>query len=536
MTVRPSNPTPERSGPVAAAKPFASAPAGRGEASCSLRVTAPWFLVAFIALALLAAVPILLTALPPLFDYPNHLARMHIIAALPGSPALRRFYEVVWQPIPNLAMDLIVPPLASLIGLETAGRLFVLATILLLAAGPALLARAVQGAFGPTALLGFLLAYDKMLFWGFLNYLFGLGLAFACFAGWMALRRRAVPVRLACGALFALLTYTAHLEAAGVYGVMVVSTEAALALREHRAWRGRCAPLLVAGAPFLLPLALLLLTGQGLAGGGVAFGPPGRKIDNLGNIVGTESPVLDALCLVAILGGLALGFWRGWLRLTPVLVPALAALGLVYLAMPTHVLTAYGADHRLPLALALLLVAALRWTGGASRARRFLGAALVLFLAEIASVALSWHRSERVYAAILRVLDRLEPGSLVAVAFSPHAIHLGPTPILHMPALAVIRRDAFVTTLFNHPSQQPLRLRPPLPALTEVLRPDLVWGWLGGAGAIDVAALRSMDALIAVDPPPGPQLPAPWLRPVAAGGGISLYRVVPPTSPAPRPR
>jgi len=33
----------------------------------------------FAVLLALAAVPVLSTALPPLFDYPNHLARMHLL-------------------------------------------------------------------------------------------------------------------------------------------------------------------------------------------------------------------------------------------------------------------------------------------------------------------------------------------------------------------------------------------------------------------------------------------------------------------------
>ena len=38
-----------------------------------------------LALAL-SSVPIFSTVLPPLLDYPNHLARMHVVAALDGSP------------------------------------------------------------------------------------------------------------------------------------------------------------------------------------------------------------------------------------------------------------------------------------------------------------------------------------------------------------------------------------------------------------------------------------------------------------------
>ena len=62
---------------------------------------------------ILAAVPLFSTVLPPLFDYPNHLARMHLL-----SEGGNQFYAVHWEPLPNLAQDLIVPPLARLMPLE----------------------------------------------------------------------------------------------------------------------------------------------------------------------------------------------------------------------------------------------------------------------------------------------------------------------------------------------------------------------------------------------------------------------------------
>ena len=63
----------------------------------------------------LAAVPLFSTVLPPLFDYPNHLARMHLLGE-----SGNQFYTVRWEPLPNLAQDLIVPPLARLIPLDIA--------------------------------------------------------------------------------------------------------------------------------------------------------------------------------------------------------------------------------------------------------------------------------------------------------------------------------------------------------------------------------------------------------------------------------
>ena len=47
-------------------------------------------------------------------DYPNHLARMFVITHIATDPILARMYEVNWNVVPNLAMDLIVPPLSAI--------------------------------------------------------------------------------------------------------------------------------------------------------------------------------------------------------------------------------------------------------------------------------------------------------------------------------------------------------------------------------------------------------------------------------------
>jgi hypothetical protein len=67
--------------------------------------------VLLVLMLLLASIPIWANQLPPLGDYVNHLARVHVIATISSDPDLARFYEIDWQIIPNMMMDLTVPPL-----------------------------------------------------------------------------------------------------------------------------------------------------------------------------------------------------------------------------------------------------------------------------------------------------------------------------------------------------------------------------------------------------------------------------------------
>src|SRR5581483_4722207 len=181
----------------------------------------------------------------------------------PGTESLRRYYEVRWQPLPDLAMDLVVPPLAHLIGLDLAGKSFVAATLALIALGAALVQRALGGGWTLWSLFAFLVLYSNILLAGFLNYLFGFGLALLAFALWIALRHRRPALRLALSALLVLVLYFAHLMACAVYGVLVFGFE----LERWLAQRPRRASGLIwtfaAGLPFLPALAIFLASHYG---------------------------------------------------------------------------------------------------------------------------------------------------------------------------------------------------------------------------------------------------------------------------------
>ncbi len=91
-------------------------------------------LIAKFAFAILLAVslsPLLFVAIPAMVDYPNHLARMYILASV-GTPAANPFYQTAWALYPNLAMDLVIPQMARVTGVENATRLFLLLSEILL--------------------------------------------------------------------------------------------------------------------------------------------------------------------------------------------------------------------------------------------------------------------------------------------------------------------------------------------------------------------------------------------------------------------
>lgn len=458
------------------------------------------FVMLFAVLLVFVCTPLLLTPLPPLVDYPNHLARMHVLADWNRSPLLQQYYAVAWRPLPDLAMDAIVPPLLAFVSLQTAGKLFLAATYVLSTAGVAALHRALYGRWSAWPLTAFLLVYNRLLLWGLINFLFGVGLAFWALAGWIAWRESGVAYRLVLGLVAALAVYFAHLMAFGLYGAMILGYEVGR-LRCGRATLGEgIGALSVALLPFLPSLvlfgvALAPLHAGGSLFAGIRFAQPGRKLDLLFSVFDLYNRPFDVACFVISVIAVAVGYWRRWLRLAPEIAAPLIVLALLYLVMPSTLFGATGADRRMPLTMGMLLIGGSDWQARFARAGgRFLAAALMMFAIRLGFVAASWHASGQIYSQLLAGLDALPRGARVAVAISDDEINVGALPLLHFPVLAVARRDAFVPTLFAYPTQQPIAFADDYGTLATQLSSNTLWRfYVAGDKPMSPALARTLE-------------------------------------------
>jgi hypothetical protein len=443
-----------------------------GEDTAAARSSSDRFALAFAILFTLSCVPLLLTALPPLLDYPNHLARMHLLPHLPDA-GLARYYIVEWAPIPDLAMDGIVPFLAQVMPLEWAGKLFIALTFLLLAGGTAAIHRVLFGRWSLWSLLAFLLLYTRLLLWGFMSFLFGCGLALAAFAAWIALGRRHWLLRLVLGTVFALAIYLSHLLAFGIYAVMIAAYEFGQIWLQRKRIAAAIRDLVIGGAPFLPALALMQ---QNSSTGRIIFANPLRKLDLLFSVFDNYSRPFDVTCFVLIVLAIAFAYWRRWVKLAPEIVLPLLGLVAVYIAMPTQLFTAAGVDRRIPMMMFLLLIGGSSWQARFARVElRFMAGVALLFAVRLAVIAAIWFQAGRLYAQLIPGLDTLPRGSCVAVAFGKDSIQVAKAPLTHFTTLAVIRRDVLVPTIFHYPLQQPITLQPDADRLADLLSPDLLW-------------------------------------------------------------
>ncbi|MBC7908581.1 MAG: hypothetical protein H7Y60_17770 [Rhodospirillaceae bacterium] len=428
----------------------------------------PIFAHACLALCLLlAAAPMVLVDYPPIFDYPNHLARAQVIASLDRSAIFQAHFQQSSFLIPNVLADLVVLALMPLGGVMVAGKVLLLLTFALTLTGAYALNRQVTGQFNPWPLMAAVFLYNEGFFWGFLNYNLGLGLMLWGLAAWVALRHRPAWIRVAVGTAFALAVFFAHLVAFGLYAVAVAVIEL------HR--RATLPQLAVGVAQFMLPLAVFV----GLSPSGeldvVAlfdFSIPG-KIMPFARVISSGNPLLDFATLAATGGALAVALLGGLARTDRSLGLVAAVFLLLELTLPYSMLGSYFLDSRIVVAIALMLMTSLT-------PRRGMAAAwVVLAIVGGRSYALmdDWRLQDDDTAAVIATLDQVPPGSVIVTAVG-HPFELGDWVATrrikpsheHTTLYATIRNSVLVPNIFARPGQNPLTFHSSLEALDRAAR------------------------------------------------------------------
>jgi len=424
----------------------------------------------------LALAPVLLDPIPPLADYPNHLARMHVIGAIGADPDLARYYDIHWRIIPNLVMDVVVPPLARIMDIYLAGRLYAATCLALVASGLCVLNRALFGRWSVLCIAALPFLYNRIFFLGYMNYWFGVGLALWATAAWIALRDRPWPWRLIVSTAFATALFFSHLFAAGIYGMILLAFELwRLAQRRAAPLGVRLVDFAATGLPFLPFIPLLLASPTlGLAGTNQWSLP--AKLEGLYFAIDTYSDPID-FALVAILAALlAWTALRGELRMHPA-GRVLIGLGtVVYLAMPNILFDTYVADERLPAAFLLVAMSFLSLRIGAGVARAAVTLLLFLLLAgRVAEVGTTWVALARQSSDVRASTRLIERGSRVLVGSSDQLSEneARDFALAHAACLAIIERSAFVANAFVFPGKQIMEARPAYRQIAELVDGDL---------------------------------------------------------------
>lgn len=442
----------------------------------------PWAIAVLLAV-LAAAVPVACATIPPLLDYPNHLARQYILDRAATSALLGQWYATSWHASPYLAFDAIVQALARVMPIEMAGRVFVGLMLLLLGLAPLMLNWAVAGRVTPPALLGLLFVHNHTVTLGFLNYLFGIGLGLCAAALWIRWRGAGLWTRLLGFPLLCTAVFFSHLLGFVLYVLVVGSHEFGRwvgALRREggtlhwRLDRDQQWNLLSIALQCALPLAIFALLGPSTQSVSQnTYGGLERKFLHLLGVFDYLVPPYlwwpDRLLQVLIPVALVLLLLTRQLRIARELHWPLMALMALYFAMPMELFKGWGADHRLLPAFGMLFVGSLRpGDGRAPRWRHWaVGALALLVVVRVAAVSMEWRKFDAIYSNYERAFDVISDGNRVYFAFGHSgtqqvSIH----PVYHLPTLVLSRRDVYVPYLFATDSGSfTLRYQPEIKSL-----------------------------------------------------------------------
>jgi hypothetical protein len=501
--------------------------------------SAPQLAILFLLFIVITSIPIITHPLPPIEDYVNHLARMHVMSVIGHNPYLSRFYEIDWQIVPNLMMDMIVPPMMRVMNVYAAGQIFTIMTFALIISGALALNRALFRRWSAVPLIACPLLYNYVFLIGVMNYLFGVGLALWGLAFWIALRERSVVLRLGVSVLFVLALFFCHLYALGVYGLGVLATQVwRLWDRRQEPLRTRLIEFFTAGLPFL-PAVPLLLMSPTLGLWQYEWEPRG-KIDGLIWVIQIYSDIVAFAVVAAVAAAFVWAVRRRLFRFHPVGWPLVVIGALIYLAMPRTLFDVGMADQRLPIALAFMTIACMQVELHHRLVRRgFLALVLAILVLRVTEVDFAWAQLSPSTLEFRNSIKRIGPGSTILVAYADPSggDDVADLGLVHAACLAMIERSALVTTAFTVPGKQIMHVRPAYrdQVDTEDGTPPTVEQLVAAASADDDTEDYWRDwpnrfdyvYLLFTDDEERNPLPH-LLKPVYDGGRFQLFRVIKP--------
>jgi hypothetical protein len=498
-----------------------------------------WALVALCAVLL---APLALVDVPPLLDYPNHLARAAVLAFGGSDPILSRIYAAHWTIIPNLGTDLVLPPLLHILPVHLAGRIVVGCAILLPVIGTIAYSRATFGIRSAWPLASALVAYNAALLLGFINFVTALGIALLIAAGWIKWRDEYPRRTVALAAVGTIVLFFCHLMGLVFFYILIAGyeLERLWSLRTRRTaalTRVVASAMLAAG-----PLGLYLISPLASLSTDTEFASAADKGQQLLLPFANYVLPLDVAtgCVVAVF--LLACIAKHHCKVTRSSGWSLLLVACLYLATPWAFKGTYFLDVRFAIMLGFLLFGAMLPIA-LPRTAMLAAATLftLLFAIRMAVVGNVWNGHRQDVAEMRAVIARVEPGARVFVtSVSPEEapgywqngplsrwLSNGTRVDYHLTALLLIEQRAFWPFLFDNPSQQPVVTLQPFRELAERARSIADHHGLTVPGKVDLCGFDYLLLLEAGGEPDLPHFAADRLVLLSQADFVALFRIRP---------
>ncbi len=489
------------------------------------------------ALVVASAFPLFWPDIPPLLDLPGHMGRYRVQLDIGRSEVLQHFYAFEWALIGNLGVDLLVELLAPLIGLEPAVKLIMLLIPALTVAGLLWVAFEVHGRIPPTTLLALPFAYNFPFLFGFANFALAMALALNAFALWLRLARlEALRVRALLFLPLSVILWVVHAFGWGTLGVLAFSAELVRQFdRGHNFIVSgfRSAFHCLALTP---PIALILLWRSEASGQTADWFNMNRKLDWLRMALRDRWEWFDVASLAVVALLLLWAMVSRRVSYSRNLAASALFLSIVFVLLPRIVFGSAYADMRLaPYLFAIGLIAIRPPDEAGPKLLRILGLiGISFFAARTAATTYSFWLYDRSYDRELAALDHVPRGArLVSFVGRPCVEPWAMSRLLHLPGIALVRREAFSNDQWTMAGAQLLRVRysagwpytrDPSQIVTQRRCGREIWR------TIDRALVgfprHAFDHVWLISPPPFDPALTQGLQPIWQSGRSRLYRVV----------
>ena len=464
---------------------------------CDSSVARQSYYAIFAILFLAQVCPIWLLPYPAMHDYPNHLARIHILHQYADNESYQATYKLDMRPLPNLAMDLIVPALMNVVSIENASKIFLSLVVAVFNFGLHHIGLAVNNRPHWNALAATFFTYNFAFAYGFVNYLFGLGVYFITLSVWLRYRSKWSAARLISVTALAVTCYLSHLSAFVFLGISVVCLTAFDVMRGGKLLQ---VPLMLGLIPLVFPaVAHVFNRAEAQDGWAMTWWHPFviKKIIGLAYPFLTYDLVVDCALGVVFVFLVLLSVRGNASRLVSVDLFLIGGIFMVlYVISPMSGARTSYIDRRFLLPGLVFLLLGTRIDVSRRLGQFAMVGLLSLSFVRVAEVGYYTSRIAREVQAHIRVLDLLPDG----VRVYPMVMHdqssarswLWDMHLFYTAHYATVYRHAFVPTIYAWEGAHSLNLRLPVPeyvqlghdtSIDEVGWPailsqyDYVWGY-----------------------------------------------------------
>ena len=403
---------------------------------------------------------------PPLYDFPNHMARHYLENLSLGGESLPIVYGVDYGLMPNLGGDLIIPVLIHFFPVVTAGKIFLSFSLLLFGFGAVLYVSQQHdyksgGVVAALLIVPWLLNY--ILFMGFINCYAGLGATLLVFWNYRRLYEKRILTRTSIYFHTVLVTtlFFWHLTAIGLYFILVLGHLVFRAIRDRMSsgrYLIRGTPLIISGIPALLLIVWYSFTGTNecALSGIIEHSPIREKMaHSVTGLFGGYFRWIDVFVFTCWL----IAIWASFSLKTRKIISwnwlyaECAVLLIVYLLLPARIGATFAVYRRM---LPILFVCVVAVIGALPLRMPRLGLWIVAMclVVRLISIGYAWNKLSDDIAAHLDELKKLPEGSTLLINNQYCDVYYKNTG--HAAAWAVPERNLIVSSLFAIPGAQPL--------------------------------------------------------------------------------